>query len=218
MEKQLEYYILSEENNNADQNKNIKKITLKINNNKSMYIIHRAVISQLQSGRIRNANTKNRSHVQGGGKKPWKQKGTGRARAGSSRSPLWKGGGVIFGPKSTTYNHKINRKEKQLALKALLYNKFHNTFIVHKFLSNIHIPNTKAILKQINNLGINTKIDNKILIIVNKKAKNLYLSIRNIPNIELINADQLNVIALLKANILIITCDALDTINEVYNV
>nr|AOM64680.1 ribosomal protein L4 [Riquetophycus sp.] len=211
MEKKLQYSVMSENKQNT------KNITLKVNDNKSMYIIHRAFISQMQSDRKRNANTKNRSHVRGGGKKPWKQKGTGRARAGSSRSPLWKGGGVIFGPKTRKYNHKINRKEKQLALKTLLYNRFNKTFIVENLIDSINQPNSQAMLKWLNNIGINTKIDNQILIIVLKKTNNLYLSTRNLANIELIHADQLNILAILKANTLIITPDAIDKINEVYN-
>nr|QVY58156.1 50S ribosomal protein L4 [Eucheuma denticulatum] len=182
---------------------------------KSMYLIHRALTQQLNNKRQGNAHTKIRSEVQGGGKKPWKQKGTGKARAGSIRSPLWKGGGIIFGPRHKKYDIKLNKKEKQLALKYILQNKLSNTIIVENFLENTNYPNTKFTLEHIQSLGIKTDI--KILIIIKAKNKNLYLSTRNVKNIEIIKADQLNTIALLKAEKLIITRNAIDQMNEVYN-
>nr|QVY58357.1 50S ribosomal protein L4 [Kappaphycus striatus] len=189
----------------------------KLTNNikKSMYLIHRALTQQLYNKRQGNAHSKTRGEIQGGGRKPWKQKGTGKARAGSIRSPLWKGGGSIFGPQHKKYCIKLNKKEKQLALKYLLNNKLDNTIIVENFLENIEYPNTKLALNHIQDLGIKTNI--KILIIIRAKNKNLYLSTRNVKNIEIIKADQLNTIALLKAEKLIITPQAIDRINEVYN-
>uniref|UniRef100_UPI0030013E4C ribosomal protein L4 n=1 Tax=Anunuuluaehu liula TaxID=3049639 RepID=UPI0030013E4C len=209
----LKYPVLTEETNN----KNFKEIILRVSENNEMYIIHRALIQQMNKKRQGTANTKTRSEIQGGGKKPWKQKGTGRARAGSIRSPLWKGGGVIFGPKRKNYDTKINKKEKQLALRTLIYNKFKHTLVTEDLVKNIKKPNTKSILKIIKNLSIDIGKQTKILIIVAYKNSNLHLSLRNLPNIELITANQLNILAILKADKIIITVNALDKINEVYN-
>lgn len=207
----IEYPVYTEEG----KTKISKTITVKISKSTGMYIVHRALIKQLHEKRQGNANTKTRSEVKGGGRKPWKQKGTGRARAGSIRSPLWKGGGVIFGPKAKQYTKKINKKEKQLALRTLIYNKIQQTIIVDNFCKNLDKPKTQLVLKKI--LNFNISKDKKVLIIVLNKDINLYLSIRNLLNVELIAADQLNIIALLKADQLIITSNALDKIDEVYN-
>nr|YP_009294598.1 ribosomal protein L4 [Asparagopsis taxiformis]AOM66081.1 ribosomal protein L4 [Asparagopsis taxiformis] len=209
--KQIQYPLYTEQG----IQENTKTLTLIISENTNMYIIHRALVTQLHKKRQGNAHTKTRSEVRGGGKKPWKQKGTGRARVGSIRSPLWNGGGVTFGPKTKEYTKKINKKEKQLALRTLLYNKSKNTTIVDKFCNNLQKPHTKTVLNKI--LTLNIKKNDKVLIIVLHKNINLYKSLRNLYNIELITADQLNIIALLKANKLIITLDALNKINEVYN-
>lgn len=212
-EQELEYPVLTSNYNDTI----LRSIRLKINEYKSMYLAHRALVQQLNNRRQGNANTKTRSEVRGGGKKPWKQKGTGRARAGSTRSPLWKNGGVIFGPKHKIYNIKLNKKEKQLALKNIIHNKFNSTIIVEQFLTNIQEPSTKFLLEQIKNLGLPINREIKILIITTSKNKNLYLSTRNLYNINLINANQLNIVALLKANYLIITLDALSIITKTYN-
>nr|QCI09049.1 ribosomal protein L4 [Inkyuleea mariana] len=196
-----------------------KEISLKMNNNdnKNMYIVHRALIQQLNTKRQRNAHTKTRSEVRGGGKKPWKQKGTGRARSGSIRSPLWRGGGVIFGPRNTTYTEKINKKEKKLAIKILIYNKFDKTTVIDNIANNLIKPNTKLILNNINYFGLTTKYKENILIIVSTKTQTLYLSLRNLPNIELIAANNLNVLSLMKADKILMTLDALNNINNIYN-
>lgn len=194
---------------------NSETIKLKINEDKKkqMYCIHKSLKNQLTNNRIRNANTKTRSEVRGGGKKPWKQKGTGRARVGSTRSPLWKGGGVIFGPQKTIYKSKINKKEKNLAIRTLLYNKLSNTKIVDNLSIATEKPKTKSALEVLNNIKININEHKKILIIVEKKTKLIYLSFRNISNIELIEAKNLNVLSLLKAEIIVITLQSLNIIN-----
>lgn len=215
IEKKLLYPILL--NNSEKTDIQYKNIVLKVNSEKGIYNIHRAFINQLENNRYRNANTKSRSEVRGGGRKPWKQKGSGRARAGSSRSPLWKGGGVIFGPKTKIIKHKINQKEKHLALRTILYNKFDNTFLVDNNFALVDGPKTKTIINKIHNLNIGIKNSNQILIIITNKNRNFYLSTRNLANIQVINANQLNIIALLKANTLIITLEAMDTINAIYN-
>lgn len=215
IKQELIYSIITEKN----LEKNSKKIIFKIKNKdeKGMYIVHRALVRQLNLKRQGNAHTKTRSEVRGGGKKPWKQKGTGRSRAGSIRSPLWKGGGVIFGPRKRQYITKINKKEKQLALRTLIYNKFKKTIIVENINDYFHTPNTKLVLQLIKKFGLDIKNKERLLIIVNAKNKNLYLSVRNLVNIELISADQLNVLALIKADQLLITIDALNKIHTRYN-
>lgn len=215
IETSLTYNILSSRNLNGNPNIT-KTIQLKISNNNAMYIIHRALIQQLYNDKCRKANTKTRSEVQGGGRKPWKQKGTGRARAGSNRSPLWRGGGIIFGPRTKLYQHKINKKEKQLALRTLLANKWKYTYVIDNIDNQTNQPHTKTIIKQLNNLTIHTKNNHQILIIVVDKTPNLYLSVRNISNIDLISVKQLNILALLKAKQLIITEEALKQMYEIY--
>lgn len=194
-----------------------KTIKLQVSESNKMYTVHRALIKQLDEKRSGNASCKSRSQVRGGGKKPWKQKGTGRARAGSIRSPLWKGGGVIFGPKNKQYTKKLNKKEQQLALRNILYNKKDNTIIVEAFnpLSKSNSPSTKSVIQQIH--ALNIKTTNKILIIVAKKDMNLYLSTRNLKNIELIAANQINLLSIINAKNILIETKALDIIEEVYN-
>lgn len=202
-------------------NKKTQNLNLTINDciDTNMYIIHKALKAQLTEKRSGNAHTKTRSEVRGGGKKPWKQKGTGRARAGSTRSPLWKNGGIIFGPKSKDYKVKINKKEKILATKTLIYNKYSQTTIIDQIGQNLKEPSTKLILSELKQYGIlpKTYIRTKILIIVEKITKNLYLSTRNRSNIELISAQNLNNLSLIKADQIIITTQALSIMNNNYN-
>lgn len=191
-------------------------ISLKINESdqKQMYLVHRSLKQQLKNKRIRNAHTKTRSEVRGGGKKPWKQKGTGRARAGSSRSPLWKGGGVIFGPRKKIYISKINKKENRLAINTVLVNKFYNTIVVEDILKNNIIPNTKTAIKEIHKYGINLNKKQKLLLVTEKKHQTLKLSFKNCRNVELIEVDSINILSLLKADIILITHSALLKINK----
>nr|YP_009392723.1 ribosomal protein L4 [Bostrychia tenella]ARW61285.1 ribosomal protein L4 [Bostrychia tenella] len=215
--KQVPYSIKSIEKNKPLDSQ--KKVYLNILNDESkqMYIVHRSLKQQLTSYRVRNAHTKTRTEVKGGGKKPWKQKGTGRARAGSTRSPLWKGGGIIFGPRKKTYKSKINKKEKKLAIQIVIYNKFSNTIIVDKLLNNITKPSTKNAITELNKLGINTNNNKKVLLILEKKTKVLHFSFRNIPNIEIIKVNNLNVLSLLKADRILITVNALNIISKINN-
>jgi len=189
---------------------------LELSNNvdKQIYSVHRLVKHYLVNNRIRKANTKTRSEIRGGGKKPWKQKGTGRARAGSNRSPLWKGGGVIFGPKYKKYRSKINKKEKQLAINAILYNKTKNIIAVDETLILLEKPSTKSVLTNLQKVGINIRQEQKVLIIVENNNYTTYLSFRNLANIELINRTNLNAMSLLKANLIIITTQAVHALNN----
>jgi large subunit ribosomal protein L4 len=193
----------------------IKEVKFKISQDNSMYVIHRSLIKQLTEKRQGTASSKTRSEVRGGGRKPWKQKGTGKARAGSIRSPLWRGGGVIFGPKPKSYFKKVNLKEKKLALRTLLYNKASQTIIVQDSDLMLEKPSTRLVCNTIQ--AFNLEIKSKVLIILAEKSKNFYLGSRNLPNVEVIQADSLNIVSLLSADYLIITMNGLSKIEEVYN-
>jgi len=195
--------------------KNIKKVELSISKNKAIYLIHRAMIGQLQERRQGSAKCKTRSEVRGGGRKPWKQKGTGKARVGSIRSPLWKGGGVIFGPSPKKYITKINIKEKQLALRTLLFNKAECTYIINNTSLEMPRPSTKALQEKLISLG--QKKAKNILIVIGKQDKNLYLSSRNLSSIEIIHSNNLNIISLLKAEIILLTIEGLSQLKDRHN-
>lgn len=209
--KELKYTITSE------NSQYIQNLRLKVHNNSihGMFVVHRAAIKQLNNSRLFNAHTKTRSSVKGGGRKPWKQKGTGKARAGSNRSPLWRGGGVIFGPKNIKRYQKINKKEKQLAIRTLLVNKLKLTHIVHDLGSYLIKPSTKVLVNYFQKLGISINRE-KLVVIVCSKEKNLMLSARNLKNVELILVDHMNVISLLHANKIIITQNGLHEIAKLY--
>jgi large subunit ribosomal protein L4 len=177
-------------------------------------LLHRAVLRQQAHSRQGTASTLTRSEVRGGGRKPYKQKGTGRARQGSIRTPLRPGGGIIFGPKPRKYNLEMNRKERRLALRTALMSRISDSKIIKDFGSKLEVPKTSEILSLLKRVGINA--DGKILIILNKPSEIVKRSIRNLEKIKLISADQLNVFDLLNANSLVIGEDALSTIKEVY--
>ncbi|MEL6321717.1 MAG: 50S ribosomal protein L4, partial [Cyanobacteria bacterium J06626_14] len=167
------------------------------------HIVHRALVRQLANARQGTASSKTRSEVRGGGKKPWRQKGTGRARAGSSRSPLWKGGGVIFGPKPRDYSVKMNKKERQLALRTALQSRAEDIVVVEKFDDQIDRPKTKVVLEAIARWKIDTSI--KILMIVDQPSENLSLSVRNVSTIRLITPGNLNIYDILAADQIVAT-------------
>ena len=178
----------------------------------NLHVMHLALRRQLNNGRAGSANTKTRSEVSGGGRKPWKQKGTGRARAGSLRSPLFAGGGVIFGPKPRDYSFSMPSKARRLALKSALSARIENTVLVKDF-SEINEPKTKLMAETLKAL----KIEGKILIIADvKAAENAYLelSARNLPNVKIILPSNLNVKDLLEADNVIITEAAIKEITE----
>lgn len=178
------------------------------------YLLHRNMLKHFSSQRQGTVSTKTKSEVRGGGRKPWRQKGTGRARAGSNRSPLWKGGGIIFGPKPKKTKLKLNKKERRLALQTLLYNKKNQLLIIENLENEILEPKTKTFLKICNNCKIN--VDQKILIIAAQKTIPLKLATQNIKNIELITAANLNTLSLLKAQRILLTSEAINIIKEVY--
>jgi large subunit ribosomal protein L4 len=178
------------------------------------HIVHRAVVRQMTNARQGTASTKTRAEVRGGGRKPWRQKGTGRARAGSIRSPLWRGGGVIFGPKPKEYNIKMNRKERRLALRTALMSRLEDTIVVENFSTQLPKPKTKELAQAIDRWGVNA--DSKVLIIAAETTDNVWLSARNIDNLKMISATGLNVYDILHADEIIITSDAIAKIQEVY--
>ena len=177
-------------------------------------LLHRAVLRQLANKRQGTASTLTRSEVRGGGRKPYKQKGTGRARQGSIRTPLRPGGGIVFGPKPRSYNLDMNRKERRLALRTALMSRASDIQTVEDFGSSLTTPKTKEIVKGLDRLGIDKT--QKILIILDNPSIYIRKSIHNIPNIKLVLADQLNVFDILNANQLVIGNSAIEKIKEVY--
>ena len=180
---------------------------------KSNYVIYRAFHAQLTNVRQGTASTKTRAEVRGGGRKPWEQKGTGRARAGSNRSPLWKGGGVSFGPKPKIYIQKINKKEWRLGLRLLLLKKQKYITIVDNFDTNLF--KTKDLIKVIFNLGLNPV--EKTIIIVPKFQENLRRISKNLKNIIILQANCLDIKELLIPKSIIIPKESLKIIEETYN-
>jgi len=177
-------------------------------------LLHRAVLRQQAHSRQGTASSLTRSEVRGGGRKPYKQKGTGRARQGSIRTPLRPGGGVIFGPKPRKYNLEMNRKERRLALRTALMSRISDAKIIKDFGSKLEVPKTSEIVAALKRVGVDC--EGKILIILNHPTEIIKRSIRNLEKTKLISADQLNVFDLLNANSLVIGEDALSTIKEVY--
>jgi len=191
-----------------------QELKLNVLDESGNYLIHKDFVRHSNAKRQRTVGTKTRSEVRGGGRKPWQQKGTGRARAGSNRSPLWKGGGVIFGPKPRTVSLKLNKKERRLALQTLLYNKKKNILIIKDLENEFLETKTKSFLKICKDCNIS--LNQKILVIVSKKTISLKLSTQNIRNVELILASNLNTFSLLKAKQIILTPLAINNIKEIY--
>ena len=161
-------------------------------------LMHRAVLRQQAHLRQGTASTLTRSEVRGGGRKPYKQKGTGRARQGSIRTPLRPGGGIIFGPKPRTYNLAMNRKERRLALRTALMSRIGDMTVVKDFGASLEAPKTREIIDALSRLGI--AADAKVLIVLTTPADVVRRSVRNLEKVKLIAADQLNVFDLLHAN------------------
>ncbi|MBD0339346.1 MAG: 50S ribosomal protein L4 [Microcoleus sp. Co-bin12] len=178
------------------------------------HIVHRALTRQMNNARQGNASTKTRSEVRGGGRKPWRQKGTGRARAGSIRSPLWRGGGVIFGPKPRDFEVKMNKKERRLALRTAFQSRTEDIIVVEEFAEQFPRPKSKELLSAIARWGIEP--DTKVLLILPEPQLNVYLSGRNIELVNVILATSLNVYDVLAADKIIVTSTALAKIQEIY--
>jgi len=176
----------------------------------NVHVMHSAVVAQLANARLGTHSTLSRGEVRGGGRKPWRQKGTGRARAGTIRSPLWRGGGIIFGPKPRDYSKKLPKKVKRLALCSALSSKVkENTLIVvDQFV--FEQPKTKEMVQVLKNLNVDKKA-----LIVTEDDKNVILSARNIPGVLTSSANTLNVVDILKHDYIIFSKAAVQKTEEV---
>jgi large subunit ribosomal protein L4 len=211
IQKLITYNPLDIDGRQLNENHELK---LNVLENSGNYLLHKDLLRHYNLQRQGTVSTKTRSEVRGGGRKPWRQKGTGRARAGSNSSPLWKGGGVIFGPKPKKISLKLNKKERRFALQTLLYNKKNNIIVIENLENNNDKCKTRQFLKVCKDCKIN--VQQKILVIVSKKTRSLKLSTQNIKNIELISAANLNTFSLLKAKQIILTPLAINNIQEIY--
>ena len=173
-------------------------------------VLHDAIILTRASLRQGTHDTKTRSEVSGGGRKPWRQKGTGRARQGSIRAVQWRGGGIAFGPTPRDYSKKMNRKERRLALKSALTIKSEDMIVLDEL--KVATPKTKDMIKFLEGLKLN---DTKTLIIVKELDENIILATRNLENIMLLEAGEINVLDLIAADKVLITVDAINAIEEV---
>lgn len=177
------------------------------------HIVHQIVKRHLSEKRRGTASTKNRSEVRGGGKKPWRQKGTGRARVGSIRSPLWNGGGVIFGPDNRNYSYSIPKKMRLIALKSVLSGKAKNNDII--ILQELKLENGKT--RDITEIFSNLQIDSdKVLIVIEKEDERIRRAVRNLKDAMVITANKINTYDLLSHRKMVITKDALKIIEEVF--
>lgn len=175
------------------------------------HLVHMAVVQQLANKRQGTQSAKTRAEVSGGGRKPWRQKGTGHARQGSTRSPQWTGGGVVFAPKPRDYSFKMNRKEKALAIKSALTSRVNaEKFVV---LDQINFDEIKT--KKMKTVLDNFKVE-KALIVLGEKNENVSLSARNLPKVRTVLVNSINVYDILKYDTLVITKDAVAKLEEVY--
>nr|QBS14383.1 large subunit ribosomal protein L4 [Vacuolaria virescens] len=205
------------ENLSEQEEKLTITLNLKVQNEKSSYLIHRALMKQLIEARQGNANTKTRKEVNGGGRKPWKQKGTGRARAGSTRSPLWKGGGVTFGPRQKNFKIKLNKKEWRLSLQTLLFNKKDSITVIKNLCENFeNIEKTQTFIEFLKTLSLENSINSNILVIVPYKPKGLIYSTQNLKNVHVILANNLNVKSLLDSKSILMSSESVKIIEETY--
>jgi len=191
-----------------------KSLKLKVSDLKANYLIHKSLLYQNHNNFQKTASTKTRSEVRGGGRKPWKQKGTGRARAGSNNSPLWKGGGVIFGPKPIKANKKLNKKEWKLSIRTLLYNKKQSLLVLDSFDDLISSIKTKQMLEVFNNLNISS--DKNILLVSNSLEDDIHLSVRNLENVVSVRSNNLDVKNLLRSDFIVVDEQCLKIIEETY--
>lgn len=175
-------------------------------------VVHKVVNAQLAARRRGTASTKTRSEVRGGGRKPWRQKGTGRARHGSIRSPLWVGGGITFGPKPRSYKKKVSKKVKRLALRSILTDKVNNDSLL--ILDELEFPaiKTKQVVELLRDFNLKGK---KVLIVLPDKDDNIYLSARNVPEVKTMVVDGINAYDLLNNEFIIIPEKAVHKIEEV---
>ena len=176
-------------------------------------LVHQAVVAQMANSRKVLADTKDKGEVRGGGRKPWKQKGTGRARHGSSRSPIWKGGGVTFGPTTDrNFSKRINKKMKMKALFMVLSGKLRDKEIV--VVDDLKLEKTST--KAIKNVFGKLPVKGKVLLSLDKNSKNILNSVKNISEVSVISSDSLNIIDLLKNKVLVINKKGIKKIEDTY--
>ena len=175
------------------------------------HLVHMAVVAHLAAKRQGTQSAKTRSEVSGGGKKPWRQKGTGHARQGSTRAPQWTGGGVVFAPKPRKYEIKLNKKERRLALKSALTSRVAENKIVVLDALNFDEIKTKNFKAVMDNLKVS-----KALVVMAEKNDNVILSARNIPSVKTALTNTINVYDILKYDTLVVTKDTVNAIQEVY--
>ena len=175
------------------------------------HLVHMAVVQQLANNRQGTQKAKTRSEVRGGGRKPWRQKGTGHARQGSIRAPQWTGGGVVFAPVPRDYSFKLNKKEKRAALKSVLTSKVNDSKLIVVDELKLDEVKTKKFQEVLNNLKVN-----KALVVLNDNDQNVVLSARNIPAVKTALTNTINVYDILKYDTVVVTKDAVATIEEVY--
>ena len=175
------------------------------------HLVHMAVVNQLANNRQGTQSAKTRSEVSGGGRKPWRQKGTGHARQGSTRSPQWTGGGVVFAPKPRDYSFKMNKKEKRIALLSALSSKVADNKIVVLDSFNLDEVKTKKFAEVMSNLNVD-----KALVVIEGENKNVVLSGRNIPTVKVSATNEINTYDVLKYETLVVTKAAVEKLEEVY--
>ncbi len=175
------------------------------------HLVHMAVLQQLANNRQGTQKAKTRSEVRGGGRKPWRQKGTGHARQGSTRAPQWTGGGVVFAPTPRDYSFKLNKKEKRGALKSALSSRVQENKLI--VVDELKFNEIKT--KNMKNVLANLKLD-KCLVVLNENDQNVVMSAKNIPTVKTAQTSELNVFDILKYNTVVVTKDAVKTIEEVY--
>lgn len=174
-------------------------------------VLYDAITLARNAERQGTADTKTRSEVSGGGRKPWKQKGTGRARQGSTRAPHWPGGGIVFGPHPRSYSKKMNKKERRLALKSALSYKVINSELMVIDSLNIADMKTKTMIQIFNDL----KISGNILLVVESLNENIILATRNLPNVILLEANEINTYDVVASDVMVATKEAITKIEEV---
>ena len=175
------------------------------------HLVHMAVLQQLANNRQGTQKAKTRSEVRGGGRKPWRQKGTGHARQGSTRAPQWTGGGVVFAPTPRDYSFKLNKKEKRGALKSALSSRVQENKLI--VVDELKFDEIKT--KNMKNVLANLKVE-KCLVVLNDNDQNVVMSAKNIPAVKTAQTNELNVFDILKYNTVVVTKDAVKTIEEVY--
>jgi len=175
------------------------------------HLVHMAVVQQLANNRQGTQKAKTRSEVSGGGRKPWRQKGTGHARQGSTRAPQWTGGGMVFAPTPRDYSFKMNKKEKRAALKSALTSKVQDSKLIVLDELTLDEIKSKKIVELVNNLHAE-----KALIVLKENDDKVMLSARNIPNVETALTNTINVYDVMKAGTVVLTKDAVKMIEEVY--